>query len=165
MSKERVHSLETVISIASTLVLIVILTLQVFARFVLHKSIAWTEEVSRIAFVWAVYGSIVYTAKLDKHIRLTFVLMLFPAKVQKIILSLADLFWIGMNLMITYQSILYIMRLFRFPYISQTLGINLVFAYFIVPVGFALKSYRILMCIINRFREGDMVLQDSRMDL
>jgi TRAP-type C4-dicarboxylate transport system permease small subunit len=146
------------------LVLIVLLTVQVLARFVFNKSIAWTEELSRIAFVWVVYSSVVYAAKLDKHIRLTFVLMALPAKGQKIILTIADFLWLSMNLLITYQSILYILRLFRYPYISQTLGINLVYAYFIIPFGFAAMSFRIIQCMIVRLK-SDIEIHDSRLDM
>ena len=165
MDKNRKRDpIEVYINYATTITLIVLLTVQILARFVFNKSIAWTEELSRIAFVWVVYSSIVYTAKLNKHIRLTFILMAFPEKGQKAILTLADALWLAMNVLITYQSIIYIMRLFRFPYISQTLGINLVWAYFIVPIGFGLKSFRIIQCMITRLR-SHIELQDSRMDM
>ena len=161
-SKEK-QPVESYLNIFSTLLLIVLLTVQVLARFVFHKSIAWTEELSRISFVWLVYSAMVYAAKYDKHIRLTFVLMALPVKAQKLVLTLADGLWVAMNLLITYQSILYIIRLFKFPYISQTLGINLVWAYFIVPIGFGLMSFRIIMCMIERFKT-DIELHDSRLD-
>ena len=101
---------------------------------------------------------------LNKHIRLTFILMVLPARVQKAVLTLADAIWLGMNLLITYQSVLYIIRLFRFPYISQTLGINLVYAYFIVPIGFFLQSYRIFNGMLDRFRT-DLEIHDARLDM
>lgn len=156
--------IETYLNLATTFVLILMLTLQILARFVFHKSIAWTEEVSRIAFVWLVYSAMVYAAGMDKHIRLTFFLMKMPKKGQKIVLTLADTLWLAMNVLITYQSIFYIIRLFNFPYISQTLGINLVWVYFIVPIGFGLKSFRIIQCMIGRFK-NDIELYDSRMDM
>ncbi len=162
--RER-ESVETIITYIATTVLILLLAYQVFARFVLNRSVAWSEELSRIAFVWAIYASIAYTAKWDKHIRLTFILMALPERWQKAILTFADSVWLGMNLLITYQAILYILRLFRFPFISQTLGINLVYAYFIVPIGFALQSYRILLVIIGRFKKKHIELYDSRLDL
>ena len=163
-SEEERQSIETVIAFISTSALIALLTYQVFARFVLNRSVSWSEELSRIMFVWVVYASICYTAKLNKHIRLTFILMVLPAWVQKAVLTLADAIWLGMNLLIAYQGVLYIIRLFRFPYISQTLGINLVYAYFIVPIGFLLQSYRIFNGMLKRFRT-DLEIHDARLDM
>ena len=149
----------------ATAILVVLLSIQVFLRYVLRTNISWSEEVSRMAFVWAIYGSIAYAAKHDKHIRLTFVVMMLPTKAQRWVLAFADLVWMGMNVLVTYHSILYIQRLFRFPFISQTLGINRVYVYFIVPVGFLLVTYRIAQNLVRRFRTEDLDIHDSRLDM
>lgn len=148
-----------------TAVLIAMLSIQVFMRYVLNRNVTWSEEVSRIAFVWMIYASIAYAAKHDKHIRLSFLLMALPRVAQKVILTIADAIWIGLNLLIVYQSVFYILRLFRYPYISQTLGINLVYTYFIVPLGFLLVTYRIVQNVIKRLRKKELDIHDSRMDL
>ncbi|MCG8478564.1 MAG: TRAP transporter small permease [Spirochaetales bacterium] len=158
------ESVETVLTYAATTILIVLLSLQVFLRYVLRTNISWSEEVSRIAFVWAIYGCIAYAAKHDKHIRLSFLVMALPAKAQRWVLAFADVIWMAMNVLITYQSIRYIQHLFRFPFISQTLGINRVYAYFVVPIGFLLVTYRIGQNLVRRFRTDELDIYDSRLD-
>lgn len=162
--KER-ESVETILTYVSTAVLVVLLSVQVFLRYVLRTNISWSEEVSRIAFVWAIYGSIAYAAKHDKHIRLTFIVKMLPTKAQRWVLAFADLVWMAINVLITYHSILYIQRLFRFPFISQTLGINRVYTYFIVPIGFLLVTYRIAQNLVRRFRTKELDLHDARLDM
>jgi TRAP-type C4-dicarboxylate transport system permease small subunit len=163
--KRERESVETIMTYVFTAVLIAMLSIQVFMRYVLNRNVTWSEEVSRIAFVWMIYASIAYAAKHDKHIRLSFLLMALPPVAQKVILTIADAIWIGLNLLIVYQSVFYILRLFRYPYISQTLGINLVYTYFIVPLGFLLVTYRIVQNIIKRLRKKELDIHDSRMDL
>jgi C4-dicarboxylate transporter DctQ subunit len=163
--KRERESFETILTYITTAVLVVMLTVQVFSRYVLARNVTWSEEVSRISFVWMVYASIAYAAKHDKHIRLSFGLMALPPTLQKIILTVADAVWMAMNLLITYHSIFYIRRLFRYPFISQSLGINLVYTYFIVPIGFLFVTYRIAQNIVKRFQTTAIDVHDSRMDL
>jgi len=44
------------------IMLIILLSTQVFFRFVLNKNISWSEEVSRFVFVWAMYFGFVLAA-------------------------------------------------------------------------------------------------------
>ncbi len=166
MAQTKKHIvLEEVLCLTSTILLIGFLAIQVVLRYVFQTGIAWSEELSRISFIWVVYASVSYTAKYDKHIRVTVILGFFPEKVQKYILTVIDLIWIAMNAIIVYQGIKYIFRLFDFPFMSQTLGINLVYAYFIIPVGFTLQSYRIFMNLITRLKTNEVDVHDSRLDM
>ncbi len=157
--------IEEVLCLTSTILLIGFLSIQVVLRYIFQTGLAWSEELSRISFIWVVYASVSYTAKYDKHIRVTVILGFFSEKIQKYILTMIDLVWIAMNIIIVYQGIKYIFRLFDFPFMSQTLGINLVYAYFIIPVGFTLQSYRILMNLINRLKNNEVDVHDSRLDM
>lgn len=163
-TKEK-ESFETILTYVATTILILLLSLQVFLRYVLRTNISWSEEVSRMAFVWAIYGSIAYAAKHDKHIRLSFVIMMLPTKAQRWVLAFADIVWMALNVLVIYHSILYIQRLFRFPFISQTLGINRVWTYFIVPIGFGLVTYRIAQNLVKVFTAKELDIHDSRLDM
>lgn len=56
---------------------------QIFSRVVLNKPLFFTEEISRTAFLWMVFLGLSYATLYDKHIRITFLMMLMPVKVQK----------------------------------------------------------------------------------
>ncbi len=63
---------------------VVLMSVQIFLRFVFNSPLAWTEEVDRYLFVWSVYlGSVVALAK-RSHIRVTFLIDLGGPKLEKI---------------------------------------------------------------------------------
>jgi len=156
--------IEGFFAILFTLALIILLTLQVLFRFVLSKSISWAEEVSRFAFVWAVYCGVILAANEDRHIRVTIQLKLFGERTQKWILAAADIFWIIFNSILSFFAVEFVLSMFEFPYYSQTTGINLVYVYTIIPIGFVFMTIRIIQSVIRRFGQR-IELKDSRMEL
>ena len=165
--KEKIKNnipIEGYAAIVFTTILIVLLSLQVFFRFVFTKSISWAEEVARFAFVWAIYSSIIYAAYLDKHIRVTMHLRYLPAKYQKWLLTLADVLWVFFVGTIAVVGVEFVWKMFQYPYISQTTGINLAYIYLIVPIGFTLLAIRIVQSILRRFK-GEVEIKDSRLEM
>jgi TRAP-type C4-dicarboxylate transport system permease small subunit len=65
-------------------VAVVLMSFQIFLRFVFNAPLTWTEEVGRYLFVWSVYlGSAVAVAK-KAHIRVTILIDLGGPKLEKI---------------------------------------------------------------------------------
>ena len=131
-------------------VLVCLMTTQVFLRFALNISVSWFEEVIRLVFVWTVYASILIAASDDRHIRVAAHLSLLPIAAQRGVLVVADLVWIGFNLVVVYAAMTYVAALVRQPYLLPTTGVNLVWFFMIVPVGFLILSVRVLLNIRKR---------------
>ncbi|ANB36068.1 TRAP transporter small permease [Rhodovulum sulfidophilum] len=134
---------------------VALLGFQVVARFGMGRSFSWLEEVSRFAFVWAVYFGFVIAAEGDRHIRVSLHLGLLPTKLRLCMLTLADLLWLGFNAVVIWYGYQFTVSMFEFPYISQTTGINLVWVQMIVPLGFAFMSIRILQVMVRRWQTGE----------
>ncbi len=156
--------MEGYLAIIFTAILVSLLSLQVFFRFFLGKSISWAEEVARFAFVWSIYCSIIYAANLDKHIRVTMHLQFLSAKIQRGLLTIADLLWVVFVGTIAVVGADFVWNMFKYPYISQTTGINLAYIYLIVPLGFTLLAVRIVQSILRRFK-SKIEITDSRLDM
>jgi TRAP-type C4-dicarboxylate transport system permease small subunit len=63
---------------------VILMSVQIFLRFVFNSPLTWTEEVDRYLFVWSVYlGSAVALAK-GSHIRVTFLIDLGGPALEKI---------------------------------------------------------------------------------
>ena len=153
---------EWIAAVLMTLV-VVLLGVQVFMRFVLDRSPSWLEEVARFAFVWAIYFGFVIAVEKGRHIRVTLQIRMLSPLWQKIMLTMADVAWIVFNVVVIYHGILFVSSMFEFPFISQTTGINLVWIQMIVPIGFLLMTARIVQSVVRRWREGEE-LHDSRID-
>jgi len=146
------------------MMLIILLSTQVFFRFVLNKNISWSEEVSRFVFVWAMYFGFALAANKDRHIRVVAHLMYLPKRMQMILLTISDLLWVAYNILLIFMSFKYLFSMIEFPYYSQTIGINLFYIYLIVPIGFCLMTIRIVQNIFKRLHK-ELSVTDSRKNL
>ena len=129
---------------------------QVFFRFVLNASLTWSEELSRFAFIWLVYMGAVLGAKERIHIRVTAFQRLLPAPARSWTTPLADLLWVSINLVFAWQGALQVGHLLRFSYISPALQWNMAVIYAVVPLGFALMSFRIVEGYWRDWRRGTL---------
>jgi len=146
------------------IMLVILLSTQVFFRFVLNKNISWSEEVSRFVFVWAMYFGFVLAANKDRHIRVIAHFMYLPKRIQMILLTISDSLWVVYNILLIYKSFEYLFSMIKFPYYSQTTGINLLYVYLIVPIGFCLMTIRIIQNMYRRLHKEFSVI-DSRKNL
>ena len=64
------------------LVIVVIVSCQVFSRLVLNSSIMWSEEVALLLMAWTAFISMAIGVEKDLHIAITVFFNLFPKKVQ-----------------------------------------------------------------------------------
>ncbi|MBW2145949.1 MAG: TRAP transporter small permease [Deltaproteobacteria bacterium] len=125
-------------------IVVCLLGLQIFLRDVFNYNISWGEELARFSFVWFVYLGASYATKTGHHIRVTMQLKIFPKAVQKIILSMSDLIWIALNLVMIKESTMLIASMMKFKYISPTLGWSMAYIYMIFPISFTLMTIRII---------------------
>ena len=122
----------------------------VFAHYPLPASIAWGEELSRMAFVWFVFLGATYAARLAAHNRVTFQFKMFPKIVGDISMLLSDVVWIVFNGTMIYFSIRVIKEGFEFPEYSPTLDWIMAYVFMIFPIAFSLMIFRIVQVNIMR---------------
>ncbi|MCL2382240.1 MAG: TRAP transporter small permease [Treponema sp.] len=168
---KKVRSFEPEKYIAAFLLifLTILLSIQVFVRFVFAGGLAWTEELSRYVFVWAVYFGAILGVKEDKHIRVTAQFLLMPKRMENVVLIIADIGWIVFNGVVAFFGLNFVLSFFRFPFISQTMGFNLAWVYAIVPLAYTFMLLYVVILVykrIKRFiRREDVQTVDSRMNL
>jgi TRAP-type C4-dicarboxylate transport system permease small subunit len=89
------------------LAIVVITILSVWYRYVLNAPLAWTEQVSRILFVWSVFAGAVVLYRHVLHIVIDMFVLMLPRNIQNalfwvnhllMLLSAAMIFWYGLQL-------------------------------------------------------------------
>ena len=145
-------------------VLVILLTVQILLRFIFGRTLSWSEEVSRFAFVWAVYFGFVLAAKENKHIRVTAQFKRLSPGMQVVLFTLADTVWSLFNFVMVFVSGKFTLSMIRYPYISQTTGLNLLWVFMIVPIGFAFMGLRVIQVMISRIK-GRIAFSDSRLNV
>lgn len=138
----------------ASLIAVMILTLaaQVCVRTFTGSGLAWSEELSRYSFVWAVFCGMALGCKKLLHVRITAQFLLFPKNIRLYSRIIADAIWVAFNIFLIYQSILLIQEGFEFPETSPALHWTMAYVEMIIPVSFALSTVRILAVYWSNFR-------------
>ncbi|WP_300361103.1 TRAP transporter large permease subunit [Fusobacterium sp.] len=89
--KKIFDKLEEYIGGALFMGIFIILVLQVFFRQVLHTPLVWSEELSRLIFVWVAMLGISIGIRKQSHIFIDFLFNKFSPMIQKIIFTLSQI--------------------------------------------------------------------------
>ncbi len=73
------------------LLIVIIVSCQVFARLILHNSIMWSEEVALLLMVWTAFIAMAIGVEKELHIAITIFFSMFPKKLQFVIAKLNTL--------------------------------------------------------------------------
>lgn len=65
--------------------MVIIMGVQVFCRYVLNNSLSWSEELTRYMFIWCGFLSISYCVRNNNSIRIEMLTNLLPLKWQKVV--------------------------------------------------------------------------------
>jgi TRAP-type C4-dicarboxylate transport system permease small subunit len=125
-------------------IMVTLLFIQIIFRFVFNSALTWSEEISRFAFLFAIYFAASWAAKLNGHIRVTALIDVFPPRVRFVCLAFSDLLWILFNLVVIKYGIDLVMQMIHFPMQSPVMGWSLAAIYSIIPLSFTLMTIRLV---------------------
>ena len=137
-------------------VMIFALTTQTVWRFVTGSSFAWTEELSRYSFIWAVFFAAALAVKRTAHVRITAQFSLMNLKTRMVIRVISDLIWIGFNIFFVFVCWDTIKEGLEFPEISPTLQIIKAKVEMVLPLSFLLTSWRIIEDYWHHYKAGTL---------
>jgi TRAP-type C4-dicarboxylate transport system permease small subunit len=128
--------------------------LQVILRYGFNTALSWTEELSGIAMVWAVYMGAALAVRERFHIRIMAGVVALPRPLALALVVLADAIWLAFNPFMIGVSVDYLRVLWVRPSTSPSLGINMFWPETIVLIGFVLMTLRLLQIYV-RWLAGD----------
>jgi TRAP-type C4-dicarboxylate transport system permease small subunit len=131
---------------------VALLFVQVVLRYFFGRSLAWTEELSRYAFLWMVYIGTSLAAKYDGHIRVTAQLNLVPRQFRRYVLVLADLLWLTFNGYVIIEGIQLLGSMGQYRLVSGAMGWDMRIVFAILPIAFIAQSIRIMQVMYKRLR-------------
>jgi TRAP-type C4-dicarboxylate transport system permease small subunit len=107
----------------------------VVARYIFNNPIQWAEEFSRYAFIWVVFMGAAVCTKRKRHIAIESVVLALPRRMQSYFHVLADLFILGLMVVIAYYGSILTMSATN---TTATLKVPQYIVYIVVPVSAAL---------------------------
>ena len=147
--KQIDENLEKWLVIIFYLMVFTTILMEVIQRFVLSFSTSWGEEIARYSFIYLVWIAAAYCVKERVHLRIDFILKLFPNKGQNYVFLFGEIVTLivaGMSVYLSMHSVL-----LSIEYHSITDGLGLVKAIFLfaVPFGLGIMVVRIIQNMIK----------------
>jgi TRAP-type C4-dicarboxylate transport system permease small subunit len=133
-------------------ILMTMIMVQVFCRYILLFSFSWNEELARFVFIWLVYLGVSLGAKHNEHIRVTILNNFLTAKNQKVIRYIADTGWFIFCTYVCFLGIQMLQTMFHYKHLSASLQWNTAYVYMIIPLAFFLTSFRILQYYYRKWK-------------
>jgi TRAP-type C4-dicarboxylate transport system permease small subunit len=136
---------EEYLGVALLVVLGVILTAQVFMRFLFGLGYSWMEEVARMLFIWVIFLGAAAAMRRNLHIRVEAGLLLFPRPLRPFAGWLGDVLLFAFCLAVTWHGIELVASSADGTFKLQSTGLSMFWPYLIVPISFALQAIRLAL--------------------
>ena len=136
---------EEYFGVALLVVLGILLTAQVFMRFVLGLGYSWLEEVIRMLFIWVIFVGAVAAMRRNLHIRVEAGLLLFPKPLRPFAGWLGDLLLFAFCIAVTWHGIELVASSADGSFRLQSTRVSMFWPYLIVPISFGLQALRLAL--------------------
>jgi len=136
------------------MVMVVVIFLQVFFRFVVKASLPWSEELARYIMAWAVFIGASIAAKEGAHIGIDSIVTRLPKKMERYIRTFAMVLSFLFSVILVYLAALIIQFLMKTGQKTPAMMIPMWIAYFSVLFGSVLMSIRFCQATYLKFKDG-----------
>ncbi|EBA18611.1 C4-dicarboxylate transport system (permease small protein) [Roseobacter sp. SK209-2-6] len=132
--------------------IVLLISGNVFMRYIMNASLSWGEELTLWLFVWFVWIGVSYAFHTGDHVRITVLRDVLSKRSRLIADSIIAILVLGFLLALAYECI----KLIRMPFItSQTsvvLGLPIPILYASAPVGAVLSAIRVIQHLFRTLR-------------
>jgi|tagenome__1003787_1003787.scaffolds.fasta_scaffold19656403_2 TRAP-type C4-dicarboxylate transport system permease small subunit len=137
--------------------LAIIVFLQVFTRYVLNSSFAWTEEIARYLLISVTFIGGGIAVRKNSHIHVELLYLLLPKAAGRVLATLVDVLRIGFLIFLLWSGI-------RIYAVMQTQYMTVVevpmsVLYGVVLAGIAIMLVRSLILAVRHLRDGGSALE------
>jgi TRAP-type C4-dicarboxylate transport system permease small subunit len=147
------NSFETYIGAFCMGVMIVLLFLQVFSRYVMRRAFSWTEELALIFFILSIYFGATAAIRRKQHLRLEVLLSRFGIRGKNVLNIIDDLFFLLFNCIILTGLYALTKRLYANNVRTAVTNIPKWMIYAFLPFLFILMNIRLVQDIYYRIKE------------
>lgn len=158
------ENLEACIASSLLALIVLLISVQVFMRYVLGDGLSWTEESILWIFVWFIWVGISYAFKEERHVKVTFLVNFLPQVSKRCVEIFIDILIITFLIILTYQSY----KLITLPWVivqkSVVLNLPIYLLYASAPFGSILSIFRISQNLYNNYRSSSDVSAPQSID-
>ncbi|ADC52296.1 C4-dicarboxylate transport system (permease small protein) (plasmid) [Alkalihalophilus pseudofirmus OF4] len=144
--------IEEFLLVVLSIVMVTLIGMQVFMRYIMSSSLPWSEELARYCFIWLVYIGISYGVKRQRHIKVDVVLLLLKDKAKVLLGIMANILFLGFAIFVVIYGYDLSQRLLQFGQTATSVNIPMGFIYLATPVGMGLTAIRLLQQLVKQFK-------------
>ena len=141
-TRSLVKRFEEIVSSLCFGVMILVVAMQVFNRYVLQNSLDWSEELGRYLFIWGTYVGCSFAMQEDRHLEVTVIRNYLSPKLKKLMVSVAYVLTICFCLICTVYGIKMLLFLAGTGQKTPALEIKMYWIYASIPLGMGLMALR-----------------------
>ena len=146
------ENFEKVFLVSFSAIMVAVIFLQVFMRYVMQNSLPWSEELARYCAIWLVYIGISYGVKKQRHISVDIAFLLLKDRGKLILQMIANILFLVFAIFVVLYGYDTSAKLLEFGQKSPANQIPMGFVYLAAPVGMALAGIRIIQNLIVQFQ-------------
>lgn len=140
------------VAIGLTAVLVLVVSANVFARYLLLSGLLWAEEISRITFVWVVFLGAYVALTRGGHLAIQLVTDRLPRRLQRPVrIASAALMLLFLGV-VAWNGAVLVARTVAFARVTPILGISAAWGYAAVPVAAGLMFLHVLRMLFGGSR-------------
>lgn len=129
------------------LAMVTIIFAQVIARYLLHNSLSWSEELGRYLFVWMSFIGSALAVRNKLHVSFDMLVLKLPPALQKLCLVISYLAMMIFTAVLIYGGYRFVLR--GSTQISAAMQLPMQYVYLVLPLGGGL----IFFYLARRFHE------------
>lgn len=147
--------------VLSLMLIVTILTIQIFSRYLLKFSFSWVPELSQVLFiVMVLLGS--YTLLYDNdHIYINFLEKYLNERLKQFLILFRNIVMFLVVIVIIYGSYYRGINTLKHTFITMPF-LKVAYIYFIMFISLLLQGFWIIINIINSFRNINKLLKKER---
>ncbi|GIQ62653.1 hypothetical protein PACILC2_12210 [Paenibacillus cisolokensis] len=159
--KRFLNNLDDYLGVAALSGIVLLISANVFCRFVLNRPILWAEEISLALFVWLTFIGISSGVKHNTHVGVDYFIRKMPQRMQYGFQLFRLLVVFGTTVVVlVYWGAQYTIH--GVAKVTSVLGLSYTFIIIAVPIGSLLAVYHIVRVLVRRDR--DYIMQKRGME-
>ena len=154
----QIGKLEGVLLAAGVIAMTVNTIAGVVSRFVFNSAITVTDELNVIFIVLVTFAGLSYAARYGRHIRMSALYDLMPAKARKALMLVITTVTSACMFFLAYYSCYYISEVHASGRILPALGLPVFYIYLWAPLGFVMAGLQYAFTAVKNLAEKDVYL-------
>lgn len=146
--RKAINAIEVWVSVFAMLLLILVVSIQVFCRYVLQDSLAWTEELAVTSSSGACFSDAVSAMRTDSHLELSILSNFSGPRMKKYVKCFSCIVCLAFSIIMVYAGMESVINIHWSEQLTPAMQLPAWIIWMAMPSGFGLMGIQaILRCV------------------